>query len=150
MKTDMTIEEQHKDYSNEQLINAISNTLVALERQSNRLNELNKQMAEYQNFLNEVFTVFESLFISSAVPYRIESNGSHKNKNPDGDVPNVQGVTNPVQVAKSNTTWIKYSKPKPFSKRMLSPMRNPWWRIKLILWNIKTALPFVLLLNAME
>ena len=57
----MTIEEQHKDYSNEQLINAISNTLVALDRQSQRVNELNKQMAEYQNFLNEAYMDYKQL-----------------------------------------------------------------------------------------
>ena len=57
----MTIEEQHKDYSNEQLINAISNTLVALDRQSQRVNELNEQMAEFQNSLNEAYMDYKQL-----------------------------------------------------------------------------------------
>ena len=42
IKPKMTIEEQHKDYSNEQLINAISNTLRF---GADRLIELNEQLA---------------------------------------------------------------------------------------------------------
>ena len=57
----MTIEEQHKDYSNEQLINAISNTLVALDRQSHRVNALNHQMAEFQNSLNKAYMDYKQL-----------------------------------------------------------------------------------------
>jgi len=56
----MTIEEQHKDYSNEQLINAISNTLVALERQSSRLNELKGQMLEYQQSMQKAYLNYKS------------------------------------------------------------------------------------------
>ena len=54
------IEEQYKDYSNEQLINAISNTLVALDRQSHRLKELNEQMIEYQQSLNKAYMDYKS------------------------------------------------------------------------------------------
>lgn len=57
----MTIEEEHKDYSTEQLINAISNTLVALDKQSNRLNKLNEQMAEYQQSLNRAYLDYKRL-----------------------------------------------------------------------------------------
>jgi DNA anti-recombination protein RmuC len=61
METDMNnIEEQHKDYSNEQLINAISNTLVALDRQSHRLKELNKQMIEYQQSMQKAYLNYKS------------------------------------------------------------------------------------------
>ena len=57
----MTIEEQYKDYSTEQLINAISNTLVALDRQSHRVNELNKQMAEYQQSMQKAYLNYKQL-----------------------------------------------------------------------------------------
>ena len=57
----MTIEEKHKDYSTEQIINAISNTLIALDRQSNRLNELNKQMAEYQQSMQKAYMDYKQL-----------------------------------------------------------------------------------------
>ena len=57
----MTIEEQYKDYSTEQLINAISNTLVALDRQSQRVNALNEQLAEFQNSLNEAYLDYKQL-----------------------------------------------------------------------------------------
>ena len=54
------IEEQYKDYSNDQLINAISNTLVALDRQSHRLKELNKQMLEYQVSMQKAYLTYKS------------------------------------------------------------------------------------------
>ena len=59
----MTIEEQHKDNSTEQLINAISNTLVALDRQSHRVNALNHQMAEYQQSMQKDFLEKQNGFI---------------------------------------------------------------------------------------
>lgn len=57
----MTIEEQYKDYSTEQLINAISNTLVALDRQSHRVNALNHQMAEYQQSMQKAYLNYKQL-----------------------------------------------------------------------------------------
>lgn len=57
----MTIEKQHKDYSNEQLINAISNTLVTLDRQSQRVNELNEQLAEYQQSMQKAYLNYKQL-----------------------------------------------------------------------------------------
>ena len=54
------IEEQYKDYSNEQLINAISNALVALDEHSHRLKELNKQWIEYQVSMQKAYLTYKS------------------------------------------------------------------------------------------